>query len=101
MLHLEVPQSQDQYESVDPLFAPLDHQSIPDGAGGWTTEVIGIHRSERDIWIQLGINDATDESVLMHLSLWATADDALTALQEWSARDVSRRTRVIEVMRHM
>jgi hypothetical protein len=100
-MDLDIAEADYHSEALDPLFAELDQRHIPDGAGGWTTEVIGIHHDRRDTWIQIGTSDAHEDTFLLHLPPWAGTDDALAALCAWSTRDASRRPRVIEVMRHM
>jgi hypothetical protein len=92
---------EDPCSAVDPLFAGLDQRQITDGAGGWIAEVVGIHRDPRETWVQIATSDAPEETVLLHLSPWAGTDDALAALSAWSSCEMSRRPRIIEVMRLM
>jgi hypothetical protein len=101
MPSFDVPQIEHDTESVDPWFATLDRRHMPDGAGGWMIEVNGIHRNDRDTWVQIGTSEDPEETVLLHVSPWGSPDDALAALRAWSCLDVSRRPRVIEVMRPM
>ena len=100
-MHFDVPMAEHESDAVDPLFAGLDQREIADGAGGWVAEVVGIHRDPRETWVQIATSEAPDETVLLHLSPYAGTDDALAALRAWSGCEMSRRPRVIEVMRLM
>jgi hypothetical protein len=97
------PQNQDpqcfETPEHDPLFAALDHHRIAAENGhDWYLQVLGIHRSEREVWVQIApVTDATAGAVL-RLSPRATPAHAIAAVGRWSP-SVAQASRVIDVMR--
>ena len=83
----------------DPLFAALDHHLIAAEDGhDWYLQVLGIHRSEREVWVQIApVTDATAGAVL-RLSPGATPAHAIAAVGRWSPSE-AQASRVIDVMR--
>jgi hypothetical protein len=83
----------------DPLFVALDHHLIAAEDGhDWYLQVLGIHRSEREVWVQIApVTDATAGAVL-RLSPRATPAHAIAAVGRWSPSE-AQASRVIDVMR--
>jgi hypothetical protein len=69
-----------QLSRLDGLLVALDDQRIGEGPGSWRVEVLGVHESGGDLWVQIARNGAVNDTLVLHLLPWATARDALIAL---------------------
>jgi hypothetical protein len=65
---------------ADALFAGLDARAIECRARTWVTQVLGIHRDARHLWVQVAPADAIEKSVVLRVPPRATARQALAAL---------------------
>ncbi|HEV3063474.1 MAG TPA: hypothetical protein VGY48_34850 [Vicinamibacterales bacterium] len=66
---------------TDRLFMALDGIRIDDPAGGWITEVLGIHTIRGEWWVQIAAVGNGRRSVLLHFSGSVTTDDAIQTLR--------------------
>jgi hypothetical protein len=90
--------SDQQPISADRLFAELDHRPIIGDPDGSTIEVIGIHLiPDAGAWVQLEVAGEPNQSVLLHLPLSTTVDQAIAALNAWGQIARARRPRTIDV----
>jgi hypothetical protein len=82
----------------DRWFSELDQRRIARGPFSWLIQVDGVHVARRDAWIQVALVDQPQSSVVLHLSPYATAANALAALQAWFQTPACERPHVVEVM---
>ena len=80
------------------LFAALDGIRIDDPAGGWITEVLGIHAIRGEWWVQIAARGDYRRSVLLQLLGLATTDDTVAALRWWSLQPFANRPRLVTVV---
>jgi hypothetical protein len=84
-------------ESIDCLAAALDLQTVGDAANRWVVHVLGVHTDDRALWVQVAPRPDGTDSVILKLSMWATARHALAALAALPCahRDCSQIVRVM------
>ena len=80
------------------LFAALDGIRIDDPAGGWITEVLGIHTIRGEWWVQIAARGDSRRSVLLQLMGSVTTDDTVAALRWWSLQPLANRSRPVTVV---
>jgi hypothetical protein len=80
------------------LFAALDGIRIDDPAGGWITEVLGIHTIRGEWWVQIAARGDYRRSVLLQLLGSVTPDDTVAALRWWSLQPLANRSRLVTVV---
>ena len=80
------------------LFAALDGIRIDDPAGGWITNVLGIHTIRGAKWVQIAAQGDDRHSVLLQLVGWVTTDDTIAALRWWSLQPLANRSRLVTVV---
>lgn len=61
-------------------FEALDRKAITVGGTRWVAQVVGIHGDLPDLWIQLESRHHTRRSLLLHVTLGTSVDDALAAI---------------------
>jgi hypothetical protein len=66
---------------VDQLFATLDGARISNGQSEWSPRIQGIYADGPYVWVQLSREGADAESVVLRLTLPATADDIVRVLE--------------------
>jgi hypothetical protein len=71
-------------ELADRWFRALDYRRIKTGPRCWIARVMGIHRDDREIWIQIARGNNPEKSVVLHLSGWTTVDQAIAAMKAHS-----------------
>jgi hypothetical protein len=86
---------------TDPLFGDLDRRPIADEDGCWMTQVVGIHRTSREAWVQIATSRGDEETVLLRLVTGAKPDTALRALEIWSGMSLGDRPHIVDVPRVM
>ena len=62
------------------LATALDLQTVGDDANQWTVYVLGVHSDGRTVWLQIAPSLDGRDSMILRLSLRATAQHALAAL---------------------
>ena len=62
------------------IAAALEQRRIGDGEDSWVVHVFGVHGDERDLWIQVSDRPDGDDGLVLHLSPWASVQQAFTAL---------------------
>jgi hypothetical protein len=67
---------------IDQLIAALDQQQIGDGVGAWVAEVLGVHSDGRDLWVQVARAHEPGQSLILRMSIHATAQHAIAALMK-------------------
>jgi hypothetical protein len=87
-----------QLSRADRLFAALDAIWMDDPAGGWITEVLGIHASRSEWWVQIAAQANSRHTVLLHLSSSVTIDDTIKTLRWWSLQPVTNRSHLVTVL---
>ena len=80
------------------LFGALDGIRIDDPAGGWITEVLGIHTIRGERWVQIAARGDSRRSVLLQLLGSVTTDDTVAALRWWSLQPLANRSRLVTVV---
>jgi hypothetical protein len=88
-------------ELLDPLFGDLDRRPIAAEEGQWVTQVVGIHRTSREAWVQIATSRDDDETVLLRFVPGAKTDTALKALETWSGMSLLQRPHIVDVPRVM
>jgi hypothetical protein len=80
--------------------AALDLQTVGDGDNRWVVHVVGVHTDGRTLWVQIAPRPDGTDSVILKLSMWATARHALAAL---AALPSARRDypQIVPVMCHV
>ena len=78
-----VHQETGELTAADTLFSMLDGQLIRGRRGVWRTEVVGIHESDQDTWVQIGPARRPAEAVVIRLPPGLHADLALVAIRKW------------------
>src|SRR5689334_8891723 len=78
------------------LIAALDQHRIRHGAAHRLLNVLGVHTDRQTLWIQVAHSDDSSEALVLHLSLDATAEDAIRVL-EMAPRDGDHYPRIVEV----
>jgi hypothetical protein len=79
-------------------FSELDQRRIAGGPFSWLIQVDGIHVASRDAWVQVALVDQPQSSVVLHISRYATAANALAALQAWFQTPPRERPHIVDVM---
>jgi hypothetical protein len=79
------------------LAAALELQPVGDGTNRWVVHVLGVHTDGRHFWVQVAPNADGTQSIVLRLSMLATARHALAALAALSRSSLNRLT-VIPVM---
>jgi hypothetical protein len=87
-----------QLARTDHLFAALDGIRIEDPAGGWITEVLGIHTIGGDSWVQVAALGNRRRSVLLQLSGSVTTDETIETLRWWSLLPMANRSHLVTVV---
>jgi hypothetical protein len=82
---------------AEQLFTELDGRTVGCGLDRWVLQVLGIHTSANDIWIQAAPAGDATRSLVLHFSARSSAEGALGALATWSSLPDDQRPRVIEV----
>lgn len=72
----------DRYSELDRWFDAIDHQQIGTGLDGWTAEVVGIHSSDGDLWVQVSPTEWPGNSVVLRVAQDSSMESALTALAD-------------------
>ena len=87
-----------QLAPTDRLFAALDAIWIDDPTGDWITEVLGIHASRGEWWVQIAAQANSRHTVLLRLSGSVTIDDTIRTLRWWSLQPVTNRSQLVTVV---
>ena len=85
---------------ISALAAAIDHRSIGRGKKRWTAQVVGVHASPQEVWVQVARRSrqsAAPSSLVLRLSPRATTAHALAALE--NAGSPASYPHVINVMR--
>jgi hypothetical protein len=82
---------------ADLIAAELEQRRIGDGEGSWVVYVFGVHGDDRDLWIQVSDRPDGEDGLVLHLSQWANAQHAITALAALQPEH-RRRLHVVPVM---
>jgi hypothetical protein len=88
-------------EMWDPLFQELDRQRIANQSGDRLTLVVGIHRENRDAWVQIASSEDVEETVLLHFVPGSKPDTALRSLQTWYEMSRAERPHLVDIPRIM
>jgi len=83
--------------AADRLFDALDERWITPGPNGRLVEVLGIHATPEDAWVQIALVGESTQSVILHLPLSASIDQAIAALNAWCDTPTDHRPRLIHV----
>jgi hypothetical protein len=65
---------------TDILVDALEQQRVGHGSDRWTVHVLGVHSDGRHLWVQVAPGADGTHSIVLRLSMWATANHALAAL---------------------
>lgn len=72
-------------------FNALDQRRIRVRSGRWVVQVTGIHTDGADLWIQIAPAGHLTRSLVVHVSVQTTIDEAVAALEAaWSERRTDR-----------
>jgi hypothetical protein len=82
---------------ADVIAAELEQRRIGDGEDSWVVHVFGVHGDERDLWIQVSDRPDGEDGLVLHLSPWANAQHAISALATVRPEQ-RRRPHVVPVM---
>jgi hypothetical protein len=85
-------------DRIGELVAALDEAQIGDGETSWIAEVLGVINDGRDLWIQVGRRHDPADTVVLRMSLWATARHALAALAALATAQSDHCPRIVRVM---
>ena len=72
----------DQFTELDRWFEAIDHQQIVSGRSSWTAEVVGIHSSNGELWVQVSPTEWPGSAVVLRVTHGSSVDCALAALAE-------------------
>ena len=75
-------------ERITRLVAALDGHQFDDGLAHWTAQVLGVYSdpaNASDLWVQVARGDDLTDTVVLHLSRWASPQHALAALESLPA----------------
>lgn len=62
------------------LAAALEQQRVGDGENPWVVHVLGVHNDGHYLWAQIAPHPDGTQSIVLRLSMTATARHALAAL---------------------
>jgi len=79
------------------LAEELELQSVGDDDNHWIVHVLGIHNDGQHLWVQIAPNAEGTQSIVLRMSMTATARHALAALSSLSLASLSS-ARVVPVM---
>lgn len=80
---------------VQAIVAGIDQHRVVTARAACTVTVCAVHVDFDGVWLQVCLRDGDDHYLVLHLPYEATAEDALTTLQECNFE----RSDVVEVMR--
>src|ERR1051325_835728 len=70
----------DEPSGAETLAAALELQRVDDGANSWIVHVLGVHNDGRHLWVQVAPDPGAKQSIVLRMSMSATARHALAAL---------------------
>jgi hypothetical protein len=82
---------------AESLAEDLELQHVGDGANRWVVHVLGIHNDGQHLWVQIAPNADGTQSIVLRLSMAATARHALATLASLSLSSLSS-SRIVPVM---
>jgi hypothetical protein len=62
------------------IAAALEQQRVGRGSDRWVVHVLGVHTDSRHVWVQVAPREDGTHSIVLRLSMWATAHHALATL---------------------
>lgn len=65
---------------AESLAAALELQRVGDGANRWVVHVLGVHNDGHHLWVQIAPRADGTNSIVLRLSMSATARHALATL---------------------
>jgi len=65
---------------VEQIVTALDGRRFNQGADSWVADIVGVHVTGEELWVQVARRDYSGDSIVLHLSRWATAHHAVAAL---------------------
>jgi hypothetical protein len=66
---------------ADHWFAALDQRQIGTGTASWVAQVLGVHRENDDLWVQIAPSVDPDVTIVLRLSPATAVHEALGALE--------------------
>lgn len=82
---------------AESLAADLELQHVGDDANQWVVHVLGVHNDGHHLWVQIAPNADGTQSMVLRLSMAATARHALAALASLSRSSLTS-SRIVPVM---
>jgi hypothetical protein len=65
----------------DHWFVALDQRQIGTGTASWVAQVLGVHRENDDLWVQIAPSVDPDVTIVLRLSPATAVHEALGALE--------------------
>ena len=84
-------------DRAESLAEDLELQHVGDDANHWVVHVLGIHNDGHHLWVQIAPNADGTQSIVLQLSMAATARHALATLGSLSLASLTS-ARIVPVM---